>query len=145
MKKAGNKLDVETILRAFQLKYAKSYLAVLSILVPGDVAVAYPAMVKKIKNINRATLYRALFSLEAKGAIHKIFDLKGVVHYTISSFDQNSARPRLYLYFNCLACRKIFYLNEPDSPLTLFAAGFQAIRFILCINGTCPKCNKKRL
>ena len=145
MKKAGNKPDAETILHVFHLKKTKPRLAVLSILDSKDMAIAYPALAKKMKNTNRATLYGVLLSLEAKGVVYKIFDLRGVAHYALCSFDQSRTKPHFYLHFNCSACKKIYCLNEPDLPPTLLAEGFHAVRFTLCINGICPKCHKKGL
>ena len=143
MRMAINKLEAETIFHSYHLKKTKSRVRVLTILASKDMAIARPVIARKMKDVNRATLYGVLLALEAKGVIYKIFDLRGTAHYAICSFNQNSIGPPLYMHFNCLRCKKIYCLNEPDLPLILLPAGFKTVMFILCIKGTCRKCNKK--
>jgi Fur family ferric uptake transcriptional regulator len=145
MRKATNKLEVESILNACHLKKTRPRVRVLTVLAAKDMAVPGPVLAKKMKDLNRATLYSVIHTLEAKGVIYKAFGVNGTVHYAMCRSKFNGSDTILYTNFNCIQCRKIYCLNEAACSLLSLPEGFNADRFVLCIAGICPLCNKKRL
>jgi len=107
-----------------------------------NMAVSFRAIVKKAKNLNYATLYGVLRRLEAKGVIYKVFDFNGTAHYALCPTNSKNIQPRVYFHFNCVVCKKIYCLQEPDSLSVSLFEGFKALSFTLCILGKCPSCNK---
>jgi len=142
---AIKKFDVEDILDAHKIRKTVPRLRVLSIIANNNMAVAGKVLMRKTKDMNRSTRYKALVTLEAKGIIYKIYDLKGTVHYAVRPPDGGITKPAVYAHFNCTRCKKIFPLNDVACHLPPLPEGFIADGFTLGVKGICPSCDKSLL
>jgi len=145
MKKTGDELDAQHILNLFHLKITAPRLRVLSLLAGKDRAVSVLTLTRKMKDINPATLYKIIRTLEAGGVVYKIPDSRGIAHYAIDKLQDQCNAPRLHLHFNCLKCNKVYFLNQQNIPSVSISNGFVAERYVCCLNGTCAKCAKKEV
>jgi len=140
MRKVNEKFDARTLLETLELKITTARLKVLSAIVPVGTAVSIRSITRGTKGISRITLYKTLKTLEKKGAIYKLFDLRGATYYALGSFD-GVKQPPMYIHFNCPGCMKMF-ASPPQKRLTIsLPKGFKARMFVLCIEGKCGVCS----
>ena len=132
---SGNKsVQAEQILAKHRLKKTGARLRVLSVLASKSYATSQPDLEEIIDNVDRATLYRMLNVFEAKGIIHKVFDLNGTANYALcnSGCEENHHHDE-HLHFKCVVCNNIYCLNDLDLPAMNIPLRIQAARlFIVC-------------
>jgi Fur family ferric uptake transcriptional regulator len=92
-----------------------------------------------MKPASRTTLYRTLGLLERNEIIDKVFDFRGIPYY---AFAHPNRRVRMWVYFYCLVCKKMYCMDALEAFTILLREGFTAVAFTFCVFGKCPRCNK---
>lgn len=100
--------------------------------------------VRKIRHINKVTLYRILALLEEKEIVRSILTSTGVTRYALID-PQNRGTKNLSPQFVCRKCKVIMpinFLNAQSLVKKGLSSKFSG-PFELVIEGICPKCRKE--
>ncbi len=101
--------------------------------------------VRKIRHINKVTLYRILALLEGKEILRSILTSTGVTRYALID-PQNRGMENLSPQFVCRKCKVIMpvdFLNAEALIKKKLSDKFSG-PFELVIEGICPKCRKEQ-
>jgi Fur family ferric uptake transcriptional regulator/Fur family zinc uptake transcriptional regulator len=74
------------------------------------------------KRVNKVSLYRTLSLLEEKGLVHKILGTDGAWHYCAHLVEGKKC-PGNHPHFLCLACGRMFCLEDQPLPRCRFRKG----------------------
>jgi len=101
--------------------------------------------IRKIRHINKVTLYRILALLEEKEIVRSILTSTGVTRYALID-PQNRGMENLSPQFVCRKCKAIMpinFLNAQSLVKKGLSSKFSG-PFELVIEGICPKCRKEQ-
>jgi len=101
--------------------------------------------IRKIRHINKVTLYRILSLLEEKEIVRSILTSTGVTRYALID-PQNRGMENLSPQFVCRRCKVIMpinFLNAQSLVKKGLSSKFSG-PFELVIEGICPKCRKEQ-
>lgn len=120
-------------------------LNVLSILTSRDVATPESYLEKALGGrVDRVTLYRTLKTFEEKGILHKVLDQHGTANYAVCSGKCSAHRHHdEHVHFNCVACNKVYCMDDVKLPPVKLPRGFKADDTHLTVTGTCRQCQRK--
>lgn len=142
MIKTVDHLDPETIIRLYNLHRSKRRLTILSILCANNQPVSLSMLARKMKGVNMSILYKNLHVLETAGIIYRITDSRGIRYFAVDTLAPDEHTPGVHWHFNCLRCKKLYYLPRQTIQPPPVSDGFIADRYIYCLYGTCGKCGK---
>jgi Fur family ferric uptake transcriptional regulator len=137
-------VDVEELLRSYQLKITPQRLSVLKYVTGCQYAVSQPELERKLgKKIDRVTLYRILTQMEEKGILHRVHDLHGLARFAICSSNcQAHMHHDNHIHFQCTICNNVYCINNFSMPKVKLPAGFIANTFKVSAEGTCKHCSQ---
>jgi len=120
---------------------------VIKVLTLADKSLTPPEILKelrKIRHINKVTLYRILTLLEEKEIVRHILTSEGISRYAIVD-PQDNGKQNLSPHFICRKCKTIIPLESPDIYPAVAGKVSQKFGgpFELTIEGICPKCRKE--
>jgi Fur family ferric uptake transcriptional regulator len=100
--------------------------------------------IRKIRHINKVTLYRILGLLEEKEIIRHILTSEGISRYALID-PQDNGKQNLSPHFICRKCKTIIPLESPGIyPAVAEKVGQKfGGPFELTVEGICPKCRKE--
>ena len=136
------KHDAETILQTLGLRITTARLRVLSIIISVNSGVPFLSIKRRAKGTNSITLYKTLKTLEKKGAVYRIFDLRGTAYYALGHLGAPNQQHR-YTHFHCSDCRKMFVSPLQEPFKISLPKRFKARMFVLYVWGKCGLCGKK--
>ena len=99
--------------------------------------------IRKIRHINKVTLYRILALLEEKEIVRSILTSSGITRYALID-PQNRGTENLPPQFVCRKCKVILPVNLLNAELLVkqsLSSKFSG-PFELVIEGICPQCRK---
>ncbi|MDD3514477.1 MAG: Fur family transcriptional regulator [Aminobacteriaceae bacterium] len=92
------------------------------------------------KRVNKVSLYRTLSLLEEKGLVHKILGTDGAWHYCAHLVEGKKC-PGNHPHFLCLACGRMFCLEDQPLPTVQVPEGCVVEGKQLLAYGRCPSCS----
>lgn len=88
---------------------------------------------------DRATIYRNLQVLVARGVLHTVPSADTNVYYALHPPD---AHQEAHLHFFCIQCRELTCIPEAPVPETRVPEGFEASGGDMILKGVCRKCRQ---
>ncbi|MCX8080683.1 MAG: transcriptional repressor [Bacteroidia bacterium] len=134
--------ELGKILSEHGLKRTTARLEVLKRFSNSKIALSQPILEKKVKNVDRTTLYRILSDFVRAGILHPVVSSKGVVHYSLCHDHCDSSRHfDNHVHFECLDCNSILCLTNVRLPKIKIGSGIKVNSFDYKVIGTCSNCN----
>ncbi|HSV30770.1 MAG TPA: Fur family transcriptional regulator [Atribacteraceae bacterium] len=136
-----DKASPKEVLCLYEIRVTPSRIGVLEVLQQSDHALTaeelYNLLVNRIPGVGRATVYRNIALLEAKGLLKKVHQEKECHGYFLS-------RQRNGHFITCQNCGIVQEIpcGEPDNFFQAVRkkTGFHIIDHLMGLSGMCPQC-----
>lgn len=117
----------------------KSKLEVLNLLESSSSALSHEMITERLKEIDRATIYRVLNRFCQDDIVHRIVGDDGKQYFALCINCNQKKHNHNHYHFRCLACKKVECLPNPvDISLP---KGYVSESFNCLISGYCDKCS----
>jgi Fur family ferric uptake transcriptional regulator len=128
------------ILKKRKLKVTPSRLETLNIIMESREALSFPALEKRLPQLDRSTLFRTLSTFLKASIIHTVPDTEGKLKYAFSL--QGATSCHEHIHFTCLSCHNTCCLPGNKVPLIHLPEGYEYAYTNLLVHGVCNNCNK---
>lgn len=136
-----NQMNYSNLLKSKQLSLTKSRKTLLKVLEETNFPVSGKEIEEKIKGkCDRATIYRNLSILSAKGIIQRILSGESIKY----KFNPDNHKPEYendHVHFQCNNCHKVICLEDLLVNDFILPEGFLKIENQFLIVGICKNCN----
>lgn len=137
-----NEKAIGELLHYHGLKKTPIRTEMLSLFMSHDVALSASDIVSLIKaNHDKVTIYRALYSFEEHGILHKASeDVQGIKYALCSRECPDTAHTEQHAHFNCEECNHTYCLEDVFVPKIQLSNEFSVNSAHYVFNGICKSC-----
>lgn len=136
MQHCRKNMNAPIILSRKGIRATAHRMEILDILINSSVALSEKQIRDKLKKqIDRATIYRALKTFTVKEIIHPVFTENDTTKFLIKK------EPEEHIHFKCRVCNQVICLPEIQLGNIILPEGFEKDTVNFVVTGTCKNCN----
>ncbi len=137
-------MELKELIKRHNLRPTSNRLEVLKFYRKAGKAVSHGELDAELgEQFDRITLYRTLKAFEDAGILHKVYDEKGIVRYSMCSHDcDNTQHQDNHIHFHCTSCEATFCIENVEIPQVQIPQNLIVESRYMVINGTCNNCKR---